>query len=126
MPRKTLVALHVLALSAAVRLSAYAVDPLYRTTCSFPAEYRGYSFTGPQGALAEMRALLLELRPGALAGRKLSELLHQLTAAHNVSGWRTIVNRATASIQSALLPCPLTMRILRKPWWTRLSVMPSM
>jgi signal transduction histidine kinase len=34
-----------------------------------------------QGALAEMRTLLLELRPGALAGRKLSELLHQLTAA---------------------------------------------
>jgi signal transduction histidine kinase len=34
-----------------------------------------------QGALAEMRALLLELRPGALAGRRLSELLHQLTAA---------------------------------------------
>jgi signal transduction histidine kinase len=34
-----------------------------------------------RGALAEMRALLLELRPGALAGRKLSELLHQLTAA---------------------------------------------
>ncbi len=34
-----------------------------------------------QGALAEMRTLLLELRPGALAGLKLSELLHQLTAA---------------------------------------------
>jgi two-component system nitrate/nitrite sensor histidine kinase NarX len=34
-----------------------------------------------QGALAEMRTLLLELRPGALAGPKLSELLHQLTAA---------------------------------------------
>jgi signal transduction histidine kinase len=34
-----------------------------------------------QGALAEMRALLLELRPGALTNSKLSELLHQLTTA---------------------------------------------
>ena len=31
-----------------------------------------------QGALAEMRTMLLELRPDALAGRKLSELLRQL------------------------------------------------
>ncbi len=34
-----------------------------------------------QGAQAEMRTLLLELRPGELAGRKLSELLRQLTDA---------------------------------------------
>lgn len=34
-----------------------------------------------QGALAEMRALLLELRPGELAERDLSELLRQLTDA---------------------------------------------
>jgi PAS domain S-box-containing protein len=33
------------------------------------------------GALAEMRTLLLELRPGELADRNLSELLHQLTNA---------------------------------------------
>jgi two-component system nitrate/nitrite sensor histidine kinase NarX len=34
-----------------------------------------------QGAQAEMRTLLLELRPGELADRKLSELLRQLTDA---------------------------------------------
>jgi PAS domain S-box-containing protein len=34
-----------------------------------------------QGAQAEMRTLLLELRPGELAGRKLGELLRQLTDA---------------------------------------------
>jgi two-component system nitrate/nitrite sensor histidine kinase NarX len=34
-----------------------------------------------KGALAEMRAMLLELRPDALAERQLSELLHQLTDA---------------------------------------------
>ena len=34
-----------------------------------------------QGALAEMRAMLLEMRPDALANRQLSELLHQLTDA---------------------------------------------
>jgi two-component system nitrate/nitrite sensor histidine kinase NarX len=34
-----------------------------------------------QGAQAEMRTLLLELRPGELAGRKLSELLRKLTDA---------------------------------------------
>ena len=33
------------------------------------------------GSLAEMRTLLLELRPGELADRNLSELLHQLTDA---------------------------------------------
>jgi PAS domain S-box-containing protein len=38
-----------------------------------------------QGALAEMRTLLLELRPGELADRKLSELLRQLTDAMSAS-----------------------------------------
>jgi two-component system nitrate/nitrite sensor histidine kinase NarX len=61
-----------------------------------------------QGALAEMRALLLELRPGALAGRKLSELLRQLTAAMSartdlpitttVSGERTLPERVKIAL----------------------------
>jgi PAS domain S-box-containing protein len=38
-----------------------------------------------QGALAEMRTLLLELRPGELADRNLNELLRQLTDAMSAS-----------------------------------------
>jgi signal transduction histidine kinase len=54
-----------------------------------------------QGALAEMRALLLELRPGALAGRRLSELLHQLTAAMSA---RTDLPITTTVSGDAVLP----------------------
>lgn len=54
-----------------------------------------------QGALAEMRTLLLELRPGDLAERSLSELLHQLTDGMSA---RTEIPITTTVIGNCELP----------------------
>jgi signal transduction histidine kinase len=48
-----------------------------------------------RGALAEMRTLLLELRPATLGGMKLSDLLRQLTA--------TITNRSGLPVELAVM-----------------------
>jgi len=53
------------------------------------------------GALAEMRTLLLELRPGELADRNLGELLHQLT---NAMTARTDLPITTTVVGSCPMP----------------------
>ena len=63
-----------------------------------------------RGALAEMRTLLLELRPGDLAGRSLSELLHQLTDAMTT---RTELPITTTIVGGAPLPTDVKIAFYR-------------
>ena len=63
-----------------------------------------------QGALAEMRTLLLELRPGELVDRSLSELLHQLTDAMST---RTEMPITTTVIGDATLPTDVKIAFFR-------------
>ena len=63
-----------------------------------------------QGSLAEMRTLLLELRPGELADRELSVLLHQLTDAMSA---RTDLPITTTIIGSCVLPTDVQIAFYR-------------